>query len=404
MLATNFKQWGVGDRRKNAFVPLLGHGIFTTDGAAWHASRELLRPNFARTQVGDLATFEIHITQLLKAIPRDGSTVDLQDLFFQLTMDSATEFLFGESTNCLDPKSGPENMEFTESFNRAQDTIAQTFRTGIVHKWLRRKTFAKDVACCQEFVDRFVQKGLEYRRKLEAQGMIGEEGEKADQEGERYVFLHELVKHTKDPVQIRSELLNILLAGRDSTASLLSDVWFVLARRPDIWAKLRAEVDALGGEKPTYQQIKDMKYLRMVLNECTSSPSPIPSPLKPPAYDPLICPSQPALPHRSRQQPHRHRRYRPPPRRWPRRQIPPLHSSRPDRPVEPLHHAPPPGLLRPRCRRIPPRALGETASGVGVFAFQWGTEDLYRTAVCAHRGELYDCKVDAGVWRGGEPG
>lgn len=87
-------------------------------------------------------------------------------------------------------------------------------------------------------------------------------------EDDRYVFLYELVKRTTDPVQLRSEMLNVLLAGRDTTASLLSDTWFILARRPDVWAKLREEVDALGGEKPTFQQIKDMKYLRWVLNEC----------------------------------------------------------------------------------------------------------------------------------------
>lgn len=93
-----------------------------------------------------------------------------------------------------------------------------------------------------------------------------------EKSGSRYVFLHELVKQTSDKAQIRSELLNILLAGRDTTASLLSNVWFELSKRPDLWAKLRAEVDQLGGEKPTFAQIKEMKYLRFLMNECASCP------------------------------------------------------------------------------------------------------------------------------------
>lgn len=262
ILALDFKKWGLGTRRKDAFVPLLGHGIFTTDGAAWHTSRDLLRPNFARSQVGDLATFEIHIDQLIKAIPKDGSTVNLQDLFFMLTMDSATEFLFGESTNCLAPGSSHGNIEFAEAFNRSQEAVARTIRIGKLGDWLAGSMTKKDRRYCQDFVDQFVRKGLEYRKTLDL--------EKTDAKaGERYVFLYELVKRTTDPVQLRSELLNILLAGRDTTASLLSDVWFELARRPDMWAKLRKEVDALGGEKPTFEQIKDMKYLKWVLNECT---------------------------------------------------------------------------------------------------------------------------------------
>ena len=87
------------------------------------------------------------------------------------------------------------------------------------------------------------------------------------QEKGRYVFADELVTKTNDKYQVRSELLNILLAGRDTTASLLSNVWWTLARRPDIFAKLQEEIAFLDGSAPDYQQIKDMKYLRAFLNE-----------------------------------------------------------------------------------------------------------------------------------------
>ncbi|KAK4695681.1 hypothetical protein P7C71_g2121, partial [Lecanoromycetidae sp. Uapishka_2] len=262
IMAFNFEHWSLSQDRQGAFAPLLGEGIFTTNGVKWKHSRELLRPNFARAQVADLNTFEVHVAHLIKAIPRDGSTVNLQDLFFQLTLDSATEFLFGESTNCLgsdfvDASGG----RFAEAFNRSQENISEGFRSGKIGQLLlyNRKEHKGDIEFCHDFVDHFVRKGLEHRKTLDL--------EKAEKVEERYVFLNELVKHTRDPIQIRSELLNVLLAGRDTTASLLSDVWFILARRPDIWAKLKAEVDALGGQKPTFQQIKDMKYLKWVLNE-----------------------------------------------------------------------------------------------------------------------------------------
>ena len=259
VLALNFKDYSLGERRINAMLPFLGSGIFSTDGAAWQHSREMLRPNFTKSQVADLTTFEIHVNQLIKNLPRNGSTVDLQELFFQLTMDSGTEFLFGESTNCLGNGTAPgPNMKFAECWNRGQEAVAERSRSGKLGHLLRSPVqFKKDTQFVHEFVDRFVRKGLELRKNMDV--------EKAGDE--RYVFLHELVKQTSDPVQIRSELLNILLAGRDTTASLLSDVWFILARRPDVWQKLRTEVDALDGEAPTYQQIKEMKYLRAVLNE-----------------------------------------------------------------------------------------------------------------------------------------
>jgi len=86
--ALDFKKWSLSRQRKTSFRPFLGYGIFTTDGAEWQHSREMLRPNFHRSQVGDLDTFETHVQHLIAMIPRDGSLVDLQDLFFRLTIGS----------------------------------------------------------------------------------------------------------------------------------------------------------------------------------------------------------------------------------------------------------------------------------------------------------------------------
>lgn len=218
----------------------------------------MLRPNFVRTQVGDLATFEKHVKHLIDAVPSDGTTVDLSELFFRLTMDSATEFLVGESTESL-TKGSSEG--FAEAFNRGQDFIANLSRWGKV-AWLfgGNKQFPKDQQLVHEFVDHYVKKGLAKRNQLLA------EKSSAEKHG-RYVFLDELVRQTTDPIQIRSELLNILLAGRDTTASLLTNVWFTLSKRPDIWRRLQSEVATLDGQIPTFEQLKDLKYLRALLNE-----------------------------------------------------------------------------------------------------------------------------------------
>jgi cytochrome P450 len=258
MQALDFKNWSIGSMRKKLFTPFLGTGIFTTDGQKWQHSREMLRPSFVRSQIGDPATFEPHVKDLIDAIPRDGSTVDLQELFFRLTIDSATDFLFGESTNCLKPGlSTVSATKFAAAFNGCQESIASTTRMGLLNLFLPMTQFKADCKFVHDFVDEFVQKGLARRESLK---------HNPHPEG-RYIFLNELVTQTSDPYTIRSELLNILLAGRDTTASLLSNVWFVLSKRPDIYAKLRDEVDELDGETLGFERIKEMKYLKAIMNE-----------------------------------------------------------------------------------------------------------------------------------------
>ena len=105
-------------------TPLLGEGIFTTDGAAWQHSRDMLRPNFVRTQIGDIDMFEKHVQNVIRAIPRDGSVINLHDLFFNMSLDIATEFLFGESTGILrDEKVDARTERFVKALTYAQEAM-----------------------------------------------------------------------------------------------------------------------------------------------------------------------------------------------------------------------------------------------------------------------------------------
>jgi cytochrome P450 len=183
-----------------------------------------------------------------------------------LTFDSATEFLFGESVDILRSPEGSEQQNFAAAFDYGQVQVSARARLGPFLFLYRNKKFDQACRTIHNFVDRFVYKALEYRKMLEGEKQMSEK------HTERYVFLNELAKATNDPKQLRDELLNILLAGRDTTASLLSHTWHALARRPDVWAKLKAEVDALEGKAPDYETLRNMKYLKFVLNECKLLP------------------------------------------------------------------------------------------------------------------------------------
>src|SRR5438045_7830702 len=116
----------------------------------------MVRPNFTRSQVADLDTFETHIQHLIQKLPRDGSTVDLQPLFFQLTFDSATEFLFGESVNILQSPEGSEQQIFAAAFDFGQAELSIRSRLG-PYVWLyRNRKFDEACKTVHKFVDKFV--------------------------------------------------------------------------------------------------------------------------------------------------------------------------------------------------------------------------------------------------------
>lgn len=275
VLAVNFDDYGVGHRLLT-FGPLLGAGIFDTDGKHWAMSRSLIRPNFTREQVADLAAFEKLIHDLLAHIPRDGeTTVDLQNLFFRYTIDSATEFLFGHSVGSLREGAATSELSFSEAFNYAQEAIRTRNIMGPLRFLHRDQKADRCNKLCRSFAQQFVDKAV---AAVEAE-------KKAGVQDDKYVFAHELARRTSDKQRILDELMNVLLAGRDTTASLLSNMFFMLAKNPPMWDKLRQEVASLEGRVPTYAELRNLKYLKCCMNECkTFSPNPPP----PPSFSPTL--------------------------------------------------------------------------------------------------------------------
>lgn len=262
VLATNFKDFGLG-QRIYAFGPLLGHGIFTSDGAHWERSRALIRPNFNKAHLANFESAEKHFQHLVAKVPTDGSTVDLQPLFFNMTLDSATEFLFGVSVESQLAAEGSESEKFSHAFDYAQFRVQHRNRVGRLASLVPDPKFKAACKTVHAFADRYVAKTLENRDQEKSPLVdIEKVGER-----ERYIFLNEVAKETSDPKQLRDEMLNILLAGRDTTAGLLGNVFHCLARHPKVWEKLKAEVDRLDGKIPNYETLRDMKYLKYVLNE-----------------------------------------------------------------------------------------------------------------------------------------
>lgn len=82
-------------------------------------------------------------------------------------------------------------------------------------------------------------------------------------------FLHALAGYTRDPRMLRDQLVAVLLAGRDTTAGTLSWTFHELSQHPDVLAKLRSEVLAVVGpdREPTYDDLKNLKYLQHTMNE-----------------------------------------------------------------------------------------------------------------------------------------
>jgi cytochrome P450 len=247
--------------RRAAAIPLIGNGIFLSEGARWSHLRSTIRPAFNRAQVADLTIFEAHLQDLFARIPKNGLTFDLQDLFYDLTLDITTDFLFGYSINTLRPDSAHSYKEFNSAFNHGLSRIWPRSRMNIFMDLIPDPEFRKSCKLVHKVVDNLISQSLLNRSPLDS--------EKAPS---RYIYLHEMASSTDDPTELRAHVLSILMAAKDSTAAGLSSIFYLLAKHPAVWTKLSAEIGRLNGKIPTFEELKQLKYLYSVINEGIGSP------------------------------------------------------------------------------------------------------------------------------------
>ena len=270
ILATSFDDFEKGPRVRAGFAPLIGNGIFGADGKDWHEARALLRPSFAKGEMNDTQRFETHYQSFLRLLPADGVAIDLQGLLSRLSMDTATDLLFGRSTGSLSSSEDSEAARFSSAADIALQAAFRDICVQSFGKLLDRQDSKGARAYVHKTVDRYVREALENRPKGLGDAAHAPGGKTAKRKG--YVFLESLMEKTNDADTLRNQSLGALYGGRDTTSSLLSNLLYVLARRPDIWEKLKREAQTLGGQPPNQETIKNVPYLSHCINECKSLP------------------------------------------------------------------------------------------------------------------------------------
>ncbi|PFH46829.1 hypothetical protein AMATHDRAFT_68991 [Amanita thiersii Skay4041] len=301
ILATQFDNHEKGAAQIHQLQGILGTGVFNSDGNMWKFHRAMTRPFFTKERISHFDIFDRHAKDAISQLKHrlsEGYPVDLQDLALRFTMDSATEFLFAQNVHSLGaglPYPGehyhklstkhletasmqsrhPANV-FTRSFDEAQRFISLRSKWGVY--WPLREFWKDKVKEKMVVVNAFIEPIMaeavrKKKEREEVEGVVekkvggNEQMDREVKDGE--TLLEHLTNYTDDKIVLRDEILNILLAGRDTTANTITYAVYMLAEHPHVLERLRKEILDVVGEsrRPTYDDMKEMKYLRAVINE-----------------------------------------------------------------------------------------------------------------------------------------
>ncbi|GEM08607.1 cytochrome P450, family 4, subfamily A [Rhodotorula toruloides] len=258
-------------------IPLLGHTLLflrnshrlSEYGKAWSMWRKITSRAFTVNSYRNVVSVSIHhftklFIRILEAKATEGTASDLSPLLFALALDTFTSMSFSEDPASLPAAARGETNAFAQAFDDIPVLLAR--RISMPFFWLierfdgTSRRIVDDMKIIHAYADQIIRQRAEKAQQLAEDGSLDMLG--------RYMAA---TKENGEPLttaQLRDATINLLIAGRDTTAGTLAWTIFELCRNPVLVEGIRRDAAKL--DDPTelpFDLLKEMNWTSGVFYE-----------------------------------------------------------------------------------------------------------------------------------------
>jgi len=241
-------------RKSEDFRIAFESGLVAAEGDAWRRQRELLQPLFTRDRLRDYADAMTGAIRRRRDHWQPGTRIDLADEMSNLTLDVLFATLLGRELA----------VDGDEEIRTASDRLRY---------WFTPTSYPLPTWIPTPARLRF-KRG---KRRLQsvAQGLLDAAAEDPPADpSEANDLLSLLVALRESGVEsesladdrIRDQVVTMIFAGHDTTATAIAFAFYALARNPDVRERFHAEVDALDGQ-PTVADLDVLDVTERIVTE-----------------------------------------------------------------------------------------------------------------------------------------
>lgn len=258
VLHDNHRNYTKGTLFRGLLSPIMGNGLFVSEGDFWLKQRRLMQPIFHRKRIAAFGT--IMTNEAVKTLERwevqarSNPVLDIAEEMMALTLTVATQALFGADM-------GSDAGVVYQSVSTASSELIHRFDV----PWYppvsvptpRNRRFQQ----ARRALDDIVYRLIDERQR-----------QPADDAGDLLSLLLQVRDEDTGEgmtrLQVRDEVMTLLLAGHETTANALTWAWYLLSQHLDAERKLRAELGTvLSGRLPTVDDLPNLPYTKMVMEE-----------------------------------------------------------------------------------------------------------------------------------------
>jgi cytochrome P450 len=257
VLHDNHRNYTKGTLFRGLLSPMIGNGLFVSEGDFWLRQRRLMQPAFHRKYIAAFGQSMVEQTQTMlqhwAARPRPDQPLDIAEEMMALTLNIVTRALFGADVSA-------DTGVVYDAFSTTSEHLIHRFDV----PWYppeaiptpRNRRFVASRQALDAIVFRLIDEHTAH--------------------GEDTGDLLSLLIHARDEetgatmnrMQLRDEVMTLLLAGHETTANALTWGWYLVSQHPDVERRLHSELRAvLGGRAPGAEDLPNLPYTRMVVEE-----------------------------------------------------------------------------------------------------------------------------------------
>jgi len=240
VLLTNHRNYTKGEGMDRVKI-LLGNGIMTSEGDFWRRQRRMMQPAFHRRVLDRFSRLLHDVNEKFAhrwaAKSAAGEAVNLSDDVSELILEIVLKSIFGTDLDRLERELGGNPFAVVAKEQNRDLKFAFRFRS----------------------LSKLVNELIERRRR---------------EPEEHFDFLELLIaardRDTAAPMnnkEMIDEVMTLIVAGHETTASALTWAWYLLTQHPETVARLEAEADAAAGGTFALAAAESLGFTQQVLQE-----------------------------------------------------------------------------------------------------------------------------------------
>lgn len=259
VLLDNSANYVKADILRPVLGPALGVGLVTSDGETWRGLRKLISPVFDHRSVEGYSSIMGDATMALvkrwASLPSD-TIVDVHKTMAALALEIISRAVFasdsGDMVELIERSSSEYQTRMTFSFWGVVPGI------GRVWAYYKRTQGRRIVRELDDAIYRLIAERTKNPAAIGNNDLLA-----------RLIAAHDgETGATLTSQQVRDQVVTIMMAGHETTASALGWIWYLLSQHPAQEEKLHRELEeVLGGRAPGFDDVPKLPFARMVIQE-----------------------------------------------------------------------------------------------------------------------------------------